>query len=160
MTRLSPPVAIATLVAGACVLAGAAAPAQAATPLESLALTVLPSRTVVTSGGKLRTALQVRSTGTQAALAVTTCLAPPPQLAVERASGGERKGRRVCFSLGDLQPGSVTSRVVVLRAAADSTVNVQMTAGARSACQCPGQPRATSPVIRILRAAGNPKVAG
>jgi hypothetical protein len=45
MTRLSPPVAVAALVAGACVLAGAAAPAQAATPLESLALTVAASLT-------------------------------------------------------------------------------------------------------------------
>lgn len=159
MLRVSPPIAV-SLLALALPAVGWAANAQQTSPLGSLALTVLPERTTVTSGGDLRATLVVRSTGTQAATAVRTCLLPPPQLTVARATGAQRKGRRVCFSLGTLAAGSERSLPVTLRAAAARTVNVQVRAGATSTCNCSGRPSAVSPVIRILSRAADPKVTG
>ena len=159
MLRVSPPLGMALL---ALVLPSAAsvATAQQASPLGSLALTVLAERTTVTSGGDVRATLVVRSTGIEDATAVRTCLAPPPQLTVARATGAQRTGRRVCFSLGTLAAGSERSLPVTFRAAATRTVNVQIRARAASTCRCSSRPSAMSPVIRIVPRQADPKVTG
>lgn len=128
--------------------------------LGSLALTLTTNPTTVTSGADVRATLVVLSTGTQAATAVTACLAPPPQLSVAQATGAQRKGRRVCFSMGDLPAGTEHSRAVTLRAVADRTVNVRLAASASSTCRCSARPYTQSPVIRIVRAAPTPRVTG
>ena len=159
MFRVSPPIAL-SLLALALPAAASAADAQQTGPLGSLALTVLTERTTVASGGDVRATLVVRSTGAEDATAVRTCLLPPPQLTVARATGAQRKGRRVCFSLGTLAAGSERSLPVTLRAAAARTVNVQIQARASSTCRCSSRPSAMSPVIRIVPRQADPKVTG
>lgn len=158
--RVSPPIALVLLALALPAAALGAAGTQQTSPLGSLALTVLPERTIVTSGGSLRATLVVRSTGTEPATGVRTCLLPPPQLSVARATGAQRAGRRVCFSLGTLAAGSERSLALTLRAAATRTVNVRMRAGATSTCNCSGRPSAMSPIIRIVPRNADPGVTG
>lgn len=165
MPRRRLPIALALAAVAAPVLVpavgSAAAGATATGSLGSIALTLTTDVTTVTSGGDVRATLVVSSTGTEAATGVGTCLAPPPQLSVARAEGAQRKGRRVCFSMGDLPAGTEQSREVTLRAVAGSTVNVRLAAGASSTCRCAARPTALSPVIRIVRpAAKKPRVTG
>ena len=160
MTRMHLPIA-ALLIAVAIPAAGSASAGATATDsLGSIALTLTTDHTRVTSGGDVRATLVVSSTGTQAATGVGACLAPPPQLSVAKAAGSQRKGRRVCFSMGDLPAGTEQSRTITLRAVADRTVNVRLAAGASSTCRCSARPTALSPVIRILRAPAKPRVTG
>lgn len=160
--RVRLPIAVVSVLASVAVpaMGSAAAGATAAESLGSLALTLTANRTMVISGGDLRATLVVRSTGTQAATAVTACMTPPPQLSVARATGAQRKGRRVCFALGNLPAGTAQSRAVTLRAVAARTVNVRFTARASSTCRCSARPTVFSPVIRILRAPAKPRVTG
>lgn len=162
MTRAHLPIAaVLTAITVAIPAAGSATSGAVANgSLGSLALTLTTDRTSVTSGGDVRATLVVRSTGTQAATGVGACLAPPPQLSVARAEGAQRKGRRVCFPMGDLPAGTEQSRAVTLRAVADRTVNVRLAAGASSTCRCSARPTALSPIIRILRAPAKPRVTG
>lgn len=160
MLRMSPPIGLALLALALPVAAACAAGAHQTSPLGSLALTVLPERTVVDSGTYMRTTLVVRSTGTQSATSVKACLLLPPQLTVARAVGAQRTGRRVCLTVGDLTPGAQRSLPVTLRAVAGRTVNVQMRARATSTCNCSGRPSAMSPVIRILSGPADPRVTG
>lgn len=162
MTRVHLPIAaVLTAITVVIPAAGSATSGAVANgSLGSLALTLTTDRTSVTSGGDVRATLVVRSTGTQAATGVGACVAPPPQLSVARAEGAQRKGRRVCFSMGDLPAGTEQSRAVTLRAVADRTVNVRLAAGASSTCRCSARPTALSPVIRILRAPAKPRVTG
>lgn len=160
MKRGAPSIAMA-LLALALAAAGHSAPdTRPSSPRGSVALTVLPDRTVVNSGGDLRVTLIVRSTGTEAAPDITTCLAPPVQLTISQARGGERKGRRVCFSLGNLPAGAQRTRAVVLKAAAVQSVAVQLSARANSGCACSGRPAALSPVIRVEAPGTRPPVTG
>lgn len=159
MSRISPPLGLALLalaVPGAALATGA----TSSTSLGSVALTLLPSRTAVDSGATLTATLVVHSTGTEAATGVSACLTLPNQLAVTRAPGAQRKGRRVCFTFGDLAVDAEASRTVTLRAAAAHTVTVQMSARASSTCVCSGQPFARSPAIRIVRKTTDPRVTG
>lgn len=149
-------VAVAVVGAAGSVASGATSTAS----LGSIALTLTTDHTTVTSGGDVRATLVVISTGTEAATGVGACVAPPPQLTVAQAAGSQRKGRRVCFSMGDLPAGTEQSRVITLRAVADHTVNVRLAAGASSTCRCAARPTALSPVIRIVRAAAKPRVTG
>lgn len=158
--RALPPIGFALLALGLPAAGLAATSAQAGSPLGSLALTVLTDHTAVKSGDQVRATLVVRSTGTEPATSVTTCLLPPPQLTVKRATGGERRGRRVCFTLGDLAAGTEQLKVITLAAVAARTVNVRMTAGATSTCQCSERLSARSPVIRIVSRQATPKVTG
>lgn len=152
--------ALALLVASIPLTASASGGARETGVSGSLALSVLPERTVVRSGAVLRTTLTVRSTGTQAATSVRACLVAPTTLTVRRAAGATRTARQACFALGDLAPGTALTRTVTLRAAADRTVNVRVSARATSTCRCSGTPTARSPVIRIVRVPAKPRVTG
>lgn len=152
--------ALALLVAAVPLTASASSGARETGASGSLALSVLPERTMMRSGAVLRTTLTVRSTGTQAATAVTACLVVPARLTIRKAVGATRTARRACFPLGDLAPGTEQARTVLLRAAASRTVNVRMSARATSTCRCSGTPTARSPVVRIVGAAPRPRVAG
>jgi hypothetical protein len=161
MLRLILPFAVALVAVVAPVVGSAAGVGTASeTPLGSLALSVLPDRTVLDSGGNMGVTLTARSTGTQTATSVTACLRPPQQLTVARAPGAVRRARDVCFTLGDMKVGAQKSRRVLLRAAAGQTMNVQIAARATSTCRCSGRPTARSPIIRIVRRGTTPGVTG
>lgn len=136
----------------------AAAPIAAAQ--GSLALTVLPSTTQMQSGQSLRMAMTIRSTGTATATGISSCLTPPVQLSITRAAGATRTGRRACFTVAELAPGTRATRTVELRAVSDVAINVQVVARGTATCHCALVPATWSPVVRITPGTPSARVTG
>ncbi len=126
----------------------ASAASAAVTPRgAALAVTVVPSRTRITSGQRMTVTLRTRSTGTWAATAVTPCLTLPQSLTAVSTSGATRTGRTLCFAPGDLAVGRARARTVTVTAAATRaitrTITARTTAGNAQAAT------GTSPAVLI-----------
>lgn len=126
----------------------------------SVALTVLPSTTQVQSGQSLRVALTIRSTGSTSMTGISTCLMPPVQLSITRATGATRTGRRACFTVAEMAPDTRATRTVELRAVSDLPIDVHVVARGSATCPCAPIPMTWSPVVRITPGTQRTRVAG
>ena len=90
----------------------------------ALTATVLPSRTRMTSGQRLRIGIRVKNGGGTTSASVTSCLRLPARMVVVRAPGATRSGRTACFSAGSLAAGATTTKTLTARAVSARRVTV------------------------------------
>jgi len=128
-----------------------AQPATAATATgtgtsdASLTATLLPQRTRLVSGQRMRIAIRARNTGSAAADRVTSCIRLPSNLAIVRTGSALRSGRTLCFRLGDISAGSQKTRVITVRGASVRAVRRTITGTARER----GEARVSAPAKRV-----------
>jgi len=118
---------------------------QAATGTAALSARLLPQRTRLVSGQKMRLAIRARNTGTVAAQGVTSCIRLPANLVVVRKGSALRSGRTLCFRVGDVAVGGQATRVVTVRAVAARDVSRTIIGTARAT----GASRVSAPATRV-----------